>query len=68
LHKIAAHRTENVQLIDESLWWPNAVGVSRIAWERLLSGESDDLLTLQPYYSRPSAAEEKKSCQLSAFS
>ena len=60
LSKIAASRPENVTLLDESLWLPNAVGVTRIAWERLLSGESDDLFTLQPYYSRPSAAEEKR--------
>ena len=59
LYKIAAQKPENVQLLDESLWSPNALGVSRIAWERLLSGESDDLWTLQPYYSRPSAAEER---------
>jgi len=60
LQKIADRKPENVQLLDESLWQPNAAGVSRLAWERLHSGESDDLLTLQPYYSRPSAAEEKK--------
>ena len=59
LYKIADHKPKAVQLLDESLWSPNAVGVSHIAWERLLSGESDDLLTLQSYYSRPSAAEEK---------
>ena len=64
LSKIVARKPENVQLLDESQWSPNAVGVSRIAWERLLSGESDDLLTLQPYYSRPSAAEEKKGMQI----
>ncbi|MCL2118302.1 MAG: tRNA (adenosine(37)-N6)-threonylcarbamoyltransferase complex dimerization subunit type 1 TsaB [Planctomycetaceae bacterium] len=59
LSKIAAQRPEAAQLLDESLWSPNAGGVSRIAWERLFSGKSDDMLTLQPYYSRPSAAEEK---------
>ena len=58
LYKIADRRPETVRLLDESLWSPNAVGVSRIAWERLCAGESDDLLPLQPYYSRPSAAEE----------
>ena len=56
----SARKPENVQLLDESLWKPSAAGVSRLAWERLQSGESDSLLTLQPYYSRPSAAEEKK--------
>ena len=60
LSKIVAPKPDNVQLLDESLWQPNATGVGRLAWERLYSGESDDLLTLQPFYSRPSAAEEKK--------
>ncbi len=60
LQKITARKPENVRLLDESLWQPNAAGVSRIAWERLFAGESDDSMTLQPYYSRPSAAEEKK--------
>jgi len=60
LQKIAECKPENVQLLDESLWQPTAIGVVRLAWERLYSDESDDLLTLQPYYSRPSAAEEKK--------
>ena len=60
LQKIAAGKPEIVQLLDESLWQPHAAGVARLAWERLYSGGSDDLLTLQPYYSRPSAAEEKK--------
>jgi len=50
----------NVCLLDESLWQPTAAGLARLAWERLHLGESDDLLTLQPYYSRLSAAEEKK--------
>lgn len=60
LQKIAVQKPDHVRLIDESLWQPNAIGVARVAWERLLNGESDDLLTLQPYYSRLSAAEEKK--------
>ena len=60
LFKTAGAKPESVRLLDESLWLPRAVGVSRIAWERLLSGESDDLMTMQPYYSRRSAAEEKK--------
>jgi tRNA A37 threonylcarbamoyladenosine modification protein TsaB len=59
LQKIATRKPENVRLLDESLWQPNAAGVARLAWERLYTGESDDLLTLQPYYSRPSAAEER---------
>lgn len=63
LDKIATRKPEQVRLVDPSLWQPNAAGVTRIAWERLSDGESDDLLTLQPYYSRLSAAEEKKSAQ-----
>ena len=60
LFKIADNRPATVHLLDDLLWSPNAIGVSRIAWERLFSGESDDFFALQPYYSRPSAAEEKK--------
>jgi len=59
LQKIAARKPENVPLLDESLWQPTAIGTARLAWERLHFSESDNLLTLQPYYSRPSAAEEK---------
>jgi tRNA threonylcarbamoyladenosine biosynthesis protein TsaB len=60
LQKIAACKPENVSLVDPSLWQPNALGVSQIAWERIAFGEADNLWTLQPYYSRLSAAEEKK--------
>jgi len=57
--KNAASPTAHAALVDASLWNPNAIGVSQIAWERENSGESDNLWTLQPYYSRLSAAEEK---------
>ena len=60
LQKFAVRKSENVQLLDKSQWQPCAAGVARLAWERLHTGKSDDLLTLQPYYSRPSAADEKK--------
>ena len=60
LPRIVARKPEYVRLVDESLWQPNASGVAKIAWERQHADESDDLLTLQPYYSRLSAAEEKK--------
>ena len=63
LSRIAERKPQCMRLADESLWQPNASGVARVAWERLYAGESDDLLTLQPYYSRLSAAEEKKLVQ-----
>ena len=63
LERIAVCKPEHVSLVDESFWQPNAAGVAKVAWQRLLDGESDDLLTLQPYYSRLSAAEEKKLVQ-----
>ena len=63
LPRIVARKPEHVRLANESLWQPNASGVAKVAWERLHAGESDDLLTLQPYYSRLSAAEEKNLAQ-----
>ncbi|MCL2348956.1 MAG: tRNA (adenosine(37)-N6)-threonylcarbamoyltransferase complex dimerization subunit type 1 TsaB [Planctomycetaceae bacterium] len=60
LKKNTLQKTKNIPLVDEKYWQPNAVGVTRIAWERFQAGESDDLWSLQPYYSRLSAAEEKK--------
>ena len=59
LKKMALQNKTSVTVADEKYWQPNAVGVTRIAWERFRAGESDDLWSLQPYYSRLSAAEEK---------
>jgi tRNA A37 threonylcarbamoyladenosine modification protein TsaB len=60
LQKIATRKPEHVLLANQSIWQPHAIGVSHIAWERIASGKADNLWTLQPYYSRLSAAEEKK--------
>jgi tRNA threonylcarbamoyladenosine biosynthesis protein TsaB len=43
LQKIAASKPENVLLANASLWLPSARGVSQIAWERVASGNADDL-------------------------
>jgi tRNA threonylcarbamoyladenosine biosynthesis protein TsaB len=49
----------NVAVLDPSLWRPMASNVARLAYRDYLAGRCDDLWTLLPLYSRPSAAEEK---------
>lgn len=61
LHRITADQVPaDVQLLDTSLWNPRASYIGRIAVDRFEHGLFDNLWTIQPYYSRKSAAEEKK--------
>lgn len=60
LHRLAARIPADVRLLDASLWNPRASQIGRIALDRYETGLFDDLWTLQPYYSRKSAAEERK--------
>lgn len=48
------------RLVPEHLWNPSAVGVGKLAWQRFLEGQTDDVWTLKPIYYRPSYAEEKR--------
>ena len=52
--------SEGAILADESLWTPKASVAGRLAAMRLATGESDDLQSLVPIYSRLSAAEERR--------
>jgi len=45
--------------LDHTLWPPTAANVARVAIRQYGEGRRDDLWTLAPHYSRPSAAEEK---------
>jgi tRNA threonylcarbamoyladenosine biosynthesis protein TsaB len=46
-------------VVEKELWYPQAVSVMRLGWERYVRGERDDFWSLEPLYLRPSAAEEK---------
>jgi tRNA threonylcarbamoyladenosine biosynthesis protein TsaB len=59
LKKANTQLPEGVMMLDSALWQPRAVKVARLACRDYLSGRRDDLWSLQPAYSRPSAAEEK---------
>ncbi len=48
-----------VTMLDRSLWRPSAANVARLAYRDYQAGRRDDLWSLLPVYSRPSAAEEK---------
>jgi tRNA threonylcarbamoyladenosine biosynthesis protein TsaB len=48
-----------VTMLDRAFWRPMAADVARLAYRDYLTGRRDDLWSLLPLYSRPSAAEEK---------
>ena len=52
-------RERKIEIADESTWDCSALGVGLVGREYLSQGKSDDLWKLEPYYFRPSAAEEK---------
>ncbi|MDR1959954.1 MAG: tRNA (adenosine(37)-N6)-threonylcarbamoyltransferase complex dimerization subunit type 1 TsaB [Planctomycetaceae bacterium] len=60
LGKFLSQKPKHVTAAEERMWFPDAEGVSRIAWEKIAHHELDDLWTLLPFYSRRSAAEEKR--------
>ncbi len=49
----------HVVLAEPWFWMPRAGAMIPVAFERLAKGQTDDPWTLQPLYSRPSAAEER---------
>jgi len=59
LHRIEKRVPEGIVLEARALWNPQATHIGKIAATRLERGEFDDLWTLLPRYSRPSAAEER---------
>jgi hypothetical protein len=46
-------------MLDPPCWAPSAAVLARLAQHHYAAGRRDDLWTLVPRYSRPSAAEEK---------
>lgn len=58
LHKAAARMPEHVRPLAAELWPPTAGAVAVLAARDYAAGRRDDLWTLAPRYSRPSAAEE----------
>ena len=61
LERFGLRAPDGVILADESFWLPRASVTGRLAAARLTAGESDDLWSLVPIYSRLSAAEERRS-------
>jgi tRNA threonylcarbamoyladenosine biosynthesis protein TsaB len=59
LKKWAEPLPHGVAMLDPALWQPMAGNVARLAHRDYLAGRRDDLWKLLPFYSRPSAAEEK---------
>ncbi len=59
LHKAADRLPGHIRPLPHELWSPSAQLVARLASRDYAAGRRDDLWTLAPRYSRPSAAEEK---------
>jgi tRNA threonylcarbamoyladenosine biosynthesis protein TsaB len=59
LRKWAPHLSAAVTALDESIWDPRAESLLKLGLARYQRGERDDVLTIEPIYLRPSAAEEK---------
>ena len=58
ISRLAEQLPPVVRTADQTLWYPSAVSVGRLAWRRAAHGNRDDLWQLVPNYYRPSAAEE----------
>jgi tRNA threonylcarbamoyladenosine biosynthesis protein TsaB len=50
---------ENVAIVPQQFWEPQAATVGRLAWRQYTDGRRDDLWKIAPVYLRPSYAEEK---------
>ena len=60
LRRIEKNVPVEITLADRSFWEPQAISIAQIAAARFHRNEFDDLWSLVPHYSRPSAAEERK--------
>src|SRR5205823_7480126 len=49
----------DVPVLDESLWEPRAESLLHLGLARLDAGLTDNMLSLEPLYLRPSSAEEQ---------
>ncbi len=59
LRKVAGRVPDGATVLDAACWAPSAPAVARLAVRDHGRGRRDDIWTLLPRYSRPSAAEEK---------
>jgi len=59
LRKFAPQVPAGLTVLAPQYWPPTAAAVARLAARYYAEGRRDDLWTLVPHYSRPSAAEEK---------
>ncbi len=59
LGKFISRLPAHVTALDQKYWSPRAAMVARLAHRHYAAGRRDDLWSLVPHYSRPSAAEEK---------
>ena len=55
---------KSVKILPEALWDSDAQAVGQVAFRKFESGQHDDLWTLQPFYFRPSAAEEVRQARI----
>ena len=60
LEKWSEKALPHLVLAEESDWFPKASVAGKLAAERVVSGQVDDVWSLLPIYSRLSAAEEKR--------
>jgi tRNA threonylcarbamoyladenosine biosynthesis protein TsaB len=60
LAKLSPRLPPGIAQVDRTLWSPKAAAVGRLAGRQFESGRRDELRSLVPHYSRPSAAEEKR--------
>lgn len=56
-------RPVRCRTLGQESWMPRAEVVARLGRERIESGHADDLWTLEPFYLRKSAAEEKRDAE-----
>ena len=65
LEEIIRAKHPGVKIAPLTTWDSTAASVGKLAWQHFQNGKTDDLWKLQPFYFRPSAAEEKRDAQKS---
>ena len=59
LEKYGALLQNHARAASPEAWYPQSASLLRLAVERLMRGEKDDVFAVEPLYLRPSSAEEK---------
>jgi tRNA threonylcarbamoyladenosine biosynthesis protein TsaB len=60
LNKLITQIPKGVMVVDRERWSPTATSVGQLGWQRFQAGHRDNVFSILPIYSRPSAAEEKR--------